>query len=312
MTGSRKNMIRDKRGAVALILVVWIMVILIAIVLEFSYSMRTEINITQNFKEEEEAYQLALAGIEYAKAEIGKVKVMQEVFVNEEGVLIFDKDVMEPVRTKSLGRGSFEYIITDEDGKLDINIATHEQLKYIFIESGLDSDEAAGIVDSIIDWRDTNDLHMLNGAEEDYYRDLDEPYSCKDGPFDSIEELLLVKGMTKEILYGSMDDEEEEKTYSGIVGSLTVNGSKRINVNTAPRVVVEAVIGIAAANNIILQRDTGSVSAIPGNGKLTSEIFTIISKGINADGSIKRSVKAVVHNRSDKMEIVYWNDNFIR
>lgn len=305
-------MIRDKRGAVALILVVWIMVILIAIVLEFSYSMRTEINITQNFKEEEEAYQLALAGIEYAKAEIGKVKVMQEVFVNEEGVLIFDKDVMEPVRTKSLGRGSFEYIITDEDGKLDINIATHEQLKYIFIESGLDSDEAAGIVDSIIDWRDTNDLHMLNGAEEDYYRDLDEPYSCKDGPFDSIEELLLVKGMTKEILYGSMDDEEEEKTYSGIVGSLTVNGSKRINVNTAPRVVVEAVIGIAAANNIILQRDTGSVSAIPGNGKLTSEIFTIISKGINADGSIKRSVKAVVHNRSDKMEIVYWNDNFIR
>ena len=71
-------------------------------------------------------------------------------------------------------------------------------------------------------------------------------------------------------------------------------------------------VGFAAANNIILQRETGSVSAIPGNGKLTSEIFTIISKGINADGSIKRSVKAVVHNRSDKMEIVYWNDNFIR
>jgi len=305
-------MIRDKRGAVALILVVWIMIILIAIVLEFSYSMRTEINITQNFKEEEEAYQLALAGIEYAKAEIGKIEVMQKVFLNEEEVLIFDTDVMEPVRTKNLGRGSFEYVITDEDGKLDINIATHEQLKYIFIESGLDLDEAVGIVDSIIDWRDTNDLHMLNGAEEDYYRDLDEPYSCKDGPFDSIEELLLVKGMTKEILYGSIDDEDEEKTYGGIVGSLTVNGSKKINVNTAPRVVVEAVIGIAAADNIILQRETGSVSETTGKGKLTSEIFTIVSKGINADGSIKRSVKAVVHNRSDKMEIVYWNDNFIR
>ena len=314
MSGGRENITRDKNGAVALILVVWVMVILIAIVLEFSYSMRTEIKITQNFKEEEEAYQLALAGIEYAKAEIRAVKVMQTVFLNEDGVLIMDEEnVLEPVRNKNLGRGSFEYIITDEDGKLDINIATHEQLKYIFIESGLDSDDAAGIVDSIIDWRDTNDLHMLNGAEEDYYRDLDEPYSCKDGPFDSIEELLLVKGMTEEILYGSIDDEEEkEKTYSGVVESLTVNGSQNINVNTAPKGVMEAVIGIEASGNVILQRETGPVSEIPGNGKQVSEFFTIISKGTNADGSIKRSVKAVVHNRSAKLEIVYWNDNFIR
>jgi hypothetical protein len=50
--------LRDASGAVALILVMWVMVILIAIVGEFSYSMRTELNITRNFKEEEEAYQL--------------------------------------------------------------------------------------------------------------------------------------------------------------------------------------------------------------------------------------------------------------
>ncbi len=308
----RDALLRDKSGAVALILVIWIMIILVAIVAEFSYSMRTEILITQNFKEEEEAYQLALAGFEYAKAEIGAVEDMQGVFLNEEGVLIFDEDVLEPVRTKDLGRGNFEYTITDEDGKLDINNATHDQLSYIFIESGLDSDEAAAIADSIIDWRDPPDFHMLNGAEEDYYRDLDEPYSCKDGPFDSIEELLLVKGMTKEILYGSVDDEEEEKAYSGVVDSLTVNGSLEINVNTAPRVVIEAVMGIAAADNVILQREAGFVSEIPGNGKLISEFFTIISKGTNADGNIKRSVKAVVHKKPDKMEIVYWNDNFIR
>jgi hypothetical protein len=49
--------LRDASGAVALILVMWVMVILIAIVGEFSYSMRTELNITRNFKEEEEAYQ---------------------------------------------------------------------------------------------------------------------------------------------------------------------------------------------------------------------------------------------------------------
>jgi general secretion pathway protein K len=314
VSGGRDNVIIDKSGAVALILVVWIMVILIAIVTQFSYSMRTEIRITQNFKEEEESYQLALAGIEYAMAEIRAVEAMQEAFVNAEGILIFNKDVMEPVRTRNLGRGSFEYIITDEDGKLDINAATLKQLNDIFIESGVDPDEAAGIADSIFDWRDPNELHMLNGAEEDYYRDLDEPYSCKDGPFDSIEELLLVKGMTKEILYGSIEDEEEEeeKAYSGVVGLLTVNGSGKINVNTAPRAVIEAVIGIESADNIILQREVGPVSLIPKNGKQASEFFTIISKGTNADGTIKRTVKAVVHNRSNKMETVYWNDNFIR
>ena len=304
MSAARDNVLYNKNGGVALILVIWIIVILVAIVAEFSYSMRTEINITKNFKEEEEAYQLALAGIELARAEIRAVREMQGVFVNDKGVLIFDKDVMEPVRTRNLGNGSFEYIITDEDGKLDINTAAHEQLKYIFTGSGLDTDEAAAIADSIIDWRDTNDLHMLNGAEEDYYRDLDEPYSCKDGPFDSIEELLLVKGMTKEILYGSKD--------TAVLGAFTVNGSKKINVNTAPGVVIEAVMGVEAANSIMLQRAAGPVSVTSDNSKLASEFFTIISKGTNADGSIKRSVKAVVHNSPDKMETIYWNDNFIR
>lgn len=316
MNGDGRNIFRESSGGVALILVVWVMVIMIAIVTQFSYSMRTEVNITKNFKEEEEAYQLALAGIEYGKAEIMAAGSIQEVSLGEEGVLIFDRDAPEPVRGRALGRGSFEYTITDEDRKLDINIAPHEQLKYILIESGVDPEDAAGIADSIIDWRDTNDLHMLNGAEEDYYRGLDVPYSCKDGRFDSIEELLLVKGMTEEIFYGTKVDEDEnedeEKRYTGIKDYLTVNGTSKVNVNTAPRIVIEAVMGIAAADNILMQREAGRLSSIPANGKSASEFFTIISKGTSTDGTIKRSVKAVVHNIANKMEIVYWNDNYIR
>ena len=309
---SRQGLLDDNRGGVALILVVWVMVILIAMVANFSYSMRTEIRITQNFKEEEEAYQLALAGFEYAKAEIGSIDSMQEMSVTEDGVLVFDQDVPEPVRSRNLGKGKFEYTITDDDGKLDINTADHDMLKYVFVESGVDMDEAAVIADSIMDWRDTNDLHMLNGAEEDYYQDLDAPYSCKDGKFDSLEELLLVKGMTSEIFYGSTDEEGKEIEYNGVADQLTVNGSKQINVNTAPRTVIEAVLGIAAAEDIILRREEGVLTEVEGNGKFASEFFTIISKGTNADGNIKRSIKAVVQNKADKLEILYWNDNFIR
>ncbi len=209
------GLFRDNKGGVALILVIWVMVILVAVVGEFSYSMRTEINIVKNFKEEEEAYQLALAGIESAKAEILTAAEPADMYVNENGILIFNQEKEEPERKANLGKGTFKYTITDEDGRVNISTASKEQLKYIFLDSGVDVTEVATIVDSIIDWRDSNDLHMLNGAEEDYYQSLEKPYSCKDGPFDSIEELLLVKGMTPEIFYGSSKIRPGEKDEEG-------------------------------------------------------------------------------------------------
>ncbi len=306
-----KDTTQCETGGVALVLIIWVMVILIAIVGEFSYSMRTEINITRNFKEEEEAYQLALAGIEFAKIEIFSAPEEENMYVNENDVLLFNQDEEEPERKGNLGNGSFEYIITDEDGKLNINTASVEELKYIFLDSGVDITEVDTIVDSIIDWRDKNDLHMLNGAEEDYYQSLPVPYSSKDGPFDSVEELLLVKGMTPEIFYGS-EDEEGEKVFEGVTKYLTVKGSNRININTASRLVLEAVLGIEMANNIIQQREAGPISRSIRNGKVSSEFFTVISTGMNKDGTIKRSIKTILQNKEDNLEIVYWNDNYIR
>lgn len=313
----------DESGGVALILVIWVMVILIAIVGEFSYSMRTEINITRNFKEEEEAYQLALAGIQYAKAEILSARETDIVYQNEDGVLIFgegeEKDesenAFEPTRKNNLGKGNFAYTITDEDGKLNINTALAEQLRQVFLDSGVDILEVDAIVDSIIDWRDTNDLHMLNGAEDDYYQSLDHPYSCKDGPFDSLEELLLVKGMSPEIFYGSRreDDEtieEDEKVYEGVAKYLTVYGS-RININTAPEVVLETVLGTDTATTIISQREAAPLTRAIRNGKTTSVFFTIVSTGMNSDGTIKRSVKITVQRKNRALETLFWNDNII-
>ena len=294
----------------ALVLVLWVMVVLIAIVGEFSYSMRTEINITRNFKEEEEAYQLALAGIEQAKLEILSVKKPAVMYLNEEGILVFDEEAEEPEREGELGKGSFKYTITDEDGKLNINKASVGQLKNLFIETGVDITEVDTIVDSIMDWLDTNDLHRWNGAEEDYYSSLKEPYSCKDGPFDSIEELLLVKGMSREILYGS-GDEDDENIYQGVAEYLTVYGSGNININTAPEVVLEVRLGAENANNIINRREEGPLSAPVANGKVTSSFFTIISTGANADDTIKRSVKAIIQKKNKNLETLYWNDNFI-
>ncbi len=299
----------DKRG-VALILVLWIMVILIAIAAEFTLSMRTELNITRNFMEEEESYQLALAGIEQAKLEIITAKEPFYAYMNEDGILVFGDDDINPVRRGKLENGMFSYKIIDEDRKLSINTASLPQLKYLIKNTGVDITDVDTIVDSIIDWRDTNNLHMINGAEEDYYQSLENPYSCKDGPFDIIDELLLVKGVNREIFYG-FQGEGEEKKYIGIAQFLTAWNSMRININTASREVLEAVLGLTAADNIISQRETGPILTPVSGGSTTSFFFTIISTGSAKDGTIKRTVTTTLRKTRDKLEVLYWNDSVI-
>jgi general secretion pathway protein K len=301
----------DQAGGVALVLVIWVIVVLIAIVGEFAYSMRTEINISRNFKEEEEAYQLALAGIEEAKAELLTIANPSKMYMNEDGILVFDPEKEGvPERKNDLGKGVIQYTITNEEGKLNLNTATPEQLRSIFLNSGVDTEDVDVIVDSIMDWRDTDDLHMLNGAEDDYYESLNRPYSAKDGPFDSADELLLVKGMKPDIYFGS-EKKDDKNGYEGIGKYFTVYGSGRINIRTAPLSVLEAVMGPDMARNIIAQREAGAVAGPTAGGAVVSEFFSIVSTGYNASGTIRRTVKTTVKKAGNKLETVYWNDNII-
>ncbi len=59
------------------------------------------------------------------------------------------------------------------------------------------------IADAILDWLDPDDTPRDNGAEADYYAALNPPYAPKNGPIDTIEELLLVRGVTPELLFGA-------------------------------------------------------------------------------------------------------------
>lgn len=304
-----KTTLKNKKGGVALILVVSILAILITIVGEFSYSMRTELNIMRNFKEEESSYQLARAGIERAKIEILSANDSTYLYLNEDGILVFGEEDENPLREDKIGSGTFSYTIMDEDGKLNINSASIQQLRYVIKKTGVDMNDADTIADSIIDWRDTNDLHMLNGAEEDYYQSLDIPYSCKDAPFDTIDELFLVKGVTHEIFFGS--DGEEERKYEGIAQYLTPWGSGKINVNTAPEIVLETVFGSTAAANIISQRKISPISYPAKGGIVMSSFFTVKSTGTIGKGKIKRTIKIILEKKERKIETVYWNDNFI-
>lgn len=290
----------------ALILVLWVLVLLTAIAAEFAFSMRTEVNITRNFKEEQEAYYAALAGIEQAKAEI--ISAKEQMYLDEKGILILS-DKKNPERKGSLGNVTYSYSIIDEDGKLNLNSATPEQLRYILKESGVDGTEADTIIDSILDWRDPDNLHRINGAEEYHYQSLPKPYSCKDGPFDTIDELLLVKGMVPEILYGSKKDKEQK--YKGILRYITAKSSYMININTAEKTVLEALFGTAVAGNILMQRSGGPLLSPMAGGVAKSSYFAIVSTGKRAN--TVRTVKAIVRKKDNKtIETLYWNDNWTK
>ncbi|MBI3815908.1 MAG: general secretion pathway protein GspK [Nitrospinae bacterium] len=303
----------DERG-VALLMVLWVMVFLTVIVSEFAHSMRVEINITRNFKEEAESLSLAEAGLNLAFAEILKdsgytiTDKDDDVIFVKKGVNVQEFLEKKPVRKGiALGSGNISYYISDEDSKININSAARDTIIKLLELSGVEEGELRDIIaDSIEDWRDEDSLHRLNGAEDDYYMSLPVPYHCKNGSFNTVEELLMVRGMTPEILYGNLALEEsrgvenrekepaghkpavskanlsKDGRYTGIYQYITVAGSGTINMNTAPETLLRIIRGDEEAKNIISKRQ-GNNGVYDDNQKSGS--FTILSTGIIGVGS---------------------------
>lgn len=96
-----------------------------------------------------------------------------------------------------------------------------------------DEIEARIIVDSLTDWLDGDDDPLPYGAENAYYLSLTEPRPARNGPVEVVDELLQVRGMTMEILHGS----GEKK---GLAEYISIYGNDRININTAPALVLQA------------------------------------------------------------------------
>ncbi len=103
-----------------------------------------------------------------------------------------------------LGSAAFTVRVIDEAGKLNINQATQSQLLSL---PGMTEE----IADAILDWRDRDMDMRENGAEIGFYRNLDYPYDARNAPFKTMRELLLVKGVTPDMLYG------EDTNFNGLL-----------------------------------------------------------------------------------------------
>ena len=120
----------------------------------------------------------------------------------------------------------------DEESKINLNALSAQNysiLTYLLVGQGLNEEQAVRIARAIVDWRDENS-NSLNPAYHSEEED-DWKFSPKNNAYESIEEILLVQGVTPEI-------------FEKIAPLITVfprKGSFRINLNTASEEAVAAV-----------------------------------------------------------------------
>lgn len=247
---------RNRRGAI-FVTALGIIVILSGLILVFAQGMRTEAVASAN----------RLSYLQADAIEQGAEKwVMAQVEAYPGDALTV---TLVPGEALQVGNGYFwvltpdpdtdqayQFGITDESGKLNLNTANANML---YALPGLQQD----IADAILDWRKPATSATPDGAETDYYSELQpEGYDAKNAPYETVEELLLVRDFTKDLLFGldlnhdgAVDNLERASggganvgisfngtngTSRGLFNDLTVyssepntaiDGSKRISVN---------------------------------------------------------------------------------
>ena len=311
-----------ERG-IALLVVLLVVAFLAVVVSAFAFSMRTELDAARSFREEAEAYFLARAAISRAVAEI---------------VNMDPQDQRNPLYNSgqvAFGRGAYRVVVTDEESKIPLNQVQADTLRRLIQNTGVrDQQLADTIVDSILDWTDADNIRRPSGAEEEYYRSLPRPYHPKNGPFASLEELLLVKGMTREILYGTVEDLERLAAlrearpqdrqfrpgeYLGIGQFLTVVSLGRVNIATADGEVLWA-LGLAQ-QEVEAIKEGGAQGFLTGRGRRptagirlvnASQTFVIDAQGQPASSPVTYRITALVRSegatRGASLRVLGWNE----
>jgi general secretion pathway protein K len=143
--------------------------------------------------------------------------------------------------------------IQDEQGRIDINHADASLLANLFRAADVPADKAQQLADGILDWRDSDKLIRLNGAEENEYHQAGLPYRPRNRPFLTIEELRLVLGMTPEI-------------FQRVEPALTVySGKATIDPRFAPPLAMRAFFG----ENVAQAADRPGIASQSGNRPVT-------------------------------------------
>lgn len=223
---------RHQEG-VALVLVLWVITLLTVIAGNFAYSMRGEAQIAANLLANAKAQARADAGVQLAWFQLMK-------------------PAGDPARWQANGAEhgfvldgvTVRVSIHDESGKIDLNMAPEGLLQGLFKSVDVNDATSTALTGAILDWRSPGNLKRLNGAKEEDYRAAGKNYGPPNAPFETIDELQRVLGMTPEL-------------YRKIAPTLTIYSRQPgVNTSVAPREVLLAIPGAnpAMIEQFLLQR----------------------------------------------------------
>ncbi len=126
------------------------------------------------------------------------------------------------------GGSAMRFGFVDEERKLNINTAEHSEIQRL-IESvtEADVDKATDIANAIVSWREIGDVELIGFYSDDYYAQLPYPYEPRKIPFELIDELRLLRGVTEDI-------------FQALFPYVTVYGNGKVNINTVSVPVLRA------------------------------------------------------------------------
>ncbi len=205
----------ERRGMVLLAVLV-IVVLLSLAAYQYSDLMLSEYKAVVNAHRSAQSKAWADSGIHYAAAAISNPNVVtglngnifdnpdafSNIAVGDEGKLMGRFTLIAPPDPDS-GSTTWRHGFTDEAGKINVNAfmkrdPSGQQLYDALMKlPNMTQEDAARIVD----WLDVDSDPRQGGGENEYYSAAQLPYRCKNGPIDTIGELLLV--VSREVLYGN-------------------------------------------------------------------------------------------------------------
>jgi len=261
----------NRRRGVVLLAVLIVVVVLSLAAYQYSEWITAEYQAADAYSRTAQAKALAQSGVNYVAATLANP---QQVSDTLNGNPWNNPQAFQNVLVRDYGNGRqgvftivalgspddpnfmaqpYQFGVVDEAGKINVNAllaldgGKGDLANQILMALPNMTDDVAN---SILDWLDPDDTPRTDGAEEEYYASLSPPYHCKNGPIDSLEELLLVKGVTPQLLYGNdrnrngvLDPDEDDGSGQVDLGwsayltvfsrepNTDVNGNPRIYLN---------------------------------------------------------------------------------
>jgi general secretion pathway protein K len=307
----------NERGS-ALMSVLWIVLVLSLVSFSLAATVRVEVESIKQTFDSEKAFFMARGAAEIVFDSFSKHQPLpaDSPVRQENGEYFFPfKDGEAVVRFES------------EAGRIDINQASDVLLATMLNSLQVDRETRNHIVDSILDWIDSDDIPHLYGGEVADYPPVAPGQDARprNGKFLSVDEILLVRNMTPEIFFGSLAVDSVTGQYRKIPGLrdlITVKtGDFKVDANEAPEVVLSALPGMneQLVQQVVAERSTQLFTSlddlgarVPGlslgdslgyfrfGGSLPTEL---VARGTVKTSGIARTVR-LLFKRSERMNII--------